>query len=46
MAEHQVKYTQNAGLPIALSTVDKILNWRGVTHSGDLPMAWLVARLK
>lgn len=27
MAEHQVKYTQNAGLPIALSTVDKILNW-------------------
>ncbi|AAP78199.1 NADH-quinone oxidoreductase subunit B [Helicobacter sp. MIT 03-1614] len=27
MAEHQVNYTQNNGLPIVLSSVDKLLNW-------------------
>jgi len=27
MAQHQVKYTQSGGLPVALTTVDKILNW-------------------
>ena len=27
VAEHQVNYTQSAGLPIALSSVDKLLNW-------------------
>jgi len=27
MAQHQVNYTQSGGLPVALTTVDKILNW-------------------
>ncbi len=27
MAEHKINYLQNGGLPIVLSTVDKILNW-------------------
>lgn len=27
MAEHKIDYLQNGGLPIVLSTVDKILNW-------------------
>ena len=27
MAQHQVNYTQDGGLPVALTTVDKIVNW-------------------
>ncbi|WP_457597172.1 NuoB/complex I 20 kDa subunit family protein [Hydrogenimonas sp.] len=27
MAQHQVNYTQSGGLPVALTTVDKLLNW-------------------
>ena len=27
MAKHQVNYAQSAGLPIALGSVDKLLNW-------------------
>lgn len=27
MAKHQVNYAQSAGLPITLSSVDKLLNW-------------------
>ena len=27
MAEHEVKYLKNAGLPIALTSVDKLINW-------------------
>lgn len=27
MAEHQINYLQNTGLPIALTSIDKILNW-------------------
>jgi NADH-quinone oxidoreductase subunit B len=27
MAQHQVNYLQNGGLPVALTTVDKLLNW-------------------
>ena len=27
MAQHQVNYLQNSGLPIALTTVDKLVNW-------------------
>jgi len=27
MAQHQVNYTQNGGLPIMLTTVDKLVNW-------------------
>lgn len=27
MAEHKINYLQHGGLPIVLSTVDKILNW-------------------
>ena len=27
MAQHQVNYAQSGGLPVALTTVDKIVNW-------------------
>ena len=27
MAQHEVNYLQNGGLPIALTTVDKLVNW-------------------
>ena len=27
MAEHKVDYFQSGGLPIALTSVDKLLNW-------------------
>ena len=27
MAQHQVNYAQSGGLPVALTTVDKLLNW-------------------
>ena len=27
MAQHEVNYLKNAGLPIALTTVDKLVNW-------------------
>ncbi|HIC10492.1 MAG TPA: NADH-quinone oxidoreductase subunit B [Campylobacterales bacterium] len=27
MAQHQVNYGQDAGLPVALTTIDKIVNW-------------------
>jgi NADH-quinone oxidoreductase subunit B len=27
MAQHEVSYLQNGGLPIALTTVDKLVNW-------------------
>jgi NADH-quinone oxidoreductase subunit B len=27
MAQHQVNFTQDGGLPVALTTVDKIVNW-------------------
>ncbi|WP_066388917.1 NuoB/complex I 20 kDa subunit family protein [Helicobacter himalayensis] len=27
MAEHKINYLQNSGLPLVLTTVDKILNW-------------------
>jgi len=32
MAQHKVDYTSNGGLPIALTSVDKLLNW-GRTNS-------------
>ncbi|HHE08125.1 MAG TPA: NADH-quinone oxidoreductase subunit B, partial [Chlorobaculum parvum] len=27
MAQHQVNFTQDGGLPVALTTVDKVVNW-------------------
>ncbi len=27
MAQHQVDYTKDGGLPVALTTVDKVVNW-------------------
>jgi len=27
MAQHQVNYAQNGGLPVALTSVDKLVNW-------------------
>ena len=27
MAQHKVNYTQSAGLPVALTSIDKIVNW-------------------
>ena len=27
MAQHQVKYSESAGLPVALTSIDKIVNW-------------------
>ena len=27
MAQHKINYLQNAGLPVALTTADKIINW-------------------
>jgi NADH-quinone oxidoreductase subunit B len=27
MAQHKINYTQNAGLPVALTSIDKIANW-------------------
>ena len=27
MAQHQVNYTKDAGLPVALTTIDKVVNW-------------------
>ncbi len=27
MAQHQVNYTQDGGLPVALTSIDKIVNW-------------------
>ena len=27
MAQHKVNYTQNGGLPVALTSIDKIVNW-------------------
>ena len=27
MAQHKVNYTQSGGLPVALTSIDKIVNW-------------------
>ncbi|MEO1953126.1 MAG: NADH-quinone oxidoreductase subunit B family protein [Campylobacterales bacterium] len=27
MAQHKINYTQNGGLPVALTTIDKVANW-------------------
>ncbi len=27
MAQHQVNYLKDGGLPVALTTIDKVVNW-------------------
>jgi NADH-quinone oxidoreductase subunit B len=27
MAQHQVNYAKDGGLPVALTTIDKVVNW-------------------
>ena len=27
MAQHKINYTQNGGLPVALTSIDKVVNW-------------------
>lgn len=42
MAQHKVNYTQDGGLPVALTSIDKVVNWVAQTLFGHLLTVLLV----